>query len=176
MTGEGEIPLPFSFKILVPKQLLKEQNSMNEQILHVSGQVEITLYGADGQVKDHRSVHNMVVATGREIIASLLVGDGVHTKPSKMQIGTGTRTPDLTDVALATPIANSKINLDNGFGSRTNNSVTYTATFNPGVGSGAITEAGIMNDNSTLLNRTTFAVVNKAAADTLTINWTVTIN
>ena len=149
---------------------------MNEQILHISGQVEITLYGADGEVKDHRSVHNMVVATGREIIASLLAGDNAYTRPSKMQVGTGTRTPDLTDVALQNPIASAKIALDNGNGTRTNNSVTYTATFNPGVGSGAITEAAVMNDNSTLLNRTTFAVVNKAAADTLTINWTVTIN
>jgi len=45
-----------------------------------------------------------------------------------------------------------------------------------GVGSGAITEAGIfVGDNNTSLNYyADFAVVTKGAADTLEITWTVT--
>jgi hypothetical protein len=56
--------------------------------------------------------------------------------------------------------------------------VTYTATFNPGVATGAITEAAVLNASTggTMLNRSTFPVVNKAAGDTMTITWTVTLS
>jgi hypothetical protein len=51
------------------------------------------------------------------------------------------------------------------------------ATFPAGTGTGAITEAGILNAASAgiLLCRTTFSVINKGAADTLGITWTVTV-
>jgi hypothetical protein len=56
--------------------------------------------------------------------------------------------------------------------------VVYVATFPPGTGTGAVTEAGILDNSTggTLLCRTTFGVINKAAADTLGITWTVTVN
>ena len=46
-----------------------------------------------------------------------------------------------------------------------------------GTGTGAVVEAGVLNASSggTLLCRTVFAVVNKGAADTLKITWTVTV-
>jgi hypothetical protein len=65
-------------------------------------------------------------------------------------------------------------------GTVSNNVVTYNATFNPGTGTGAITEAGIFNSGTantvTMLCRTVFAVVNKGADDTMSITWTVTIS
>ena len=47
-----------------------------------------------------------------------------------------------------------------------------------GTGTGAITEAGILNASSsgTLLCRTVFSVVNKGSADAMTITWTVTVS
>jgi len=58
------------------------------------------------------------------------------------------------------------------------NTVTATATFPAGTGTGAITEAGILNAASagTLLCRTTFPVVNKAAGDSIAITWVVTVS
>jgi hypothetical protein len=69
------------------------------------------------------------------------------------------------------------------------NTITYACTFLPGTGTGAIVEAGIFNDSSpshtesvsslvggVMLCRTTFAVVNKGADDTMSITWTVTIS
>ena len=49
----------------------------------------------------------------------------------------------------------------------------YTATA-AGTGTGAVTEAGILNASSsgTLLCRTEFSVVNKGSADSMTITWT----
>ena len=60
----------------------------------------------------------------------------------------------------------------------TSNAVAYVASFAAGEGTGAITEAGILNAGSggTLLCRTVFSVVNKAASDSMTITWTVTIS
>jgi len=60
------------------------------------------------------------------------------------------------------------------------NVITYVATYAPGVGTGAITEAGIFNDSAAntgdLLCRTTFLVVNKAIDDSMVITWTITIS
>jgi hypothetical protein len=56
--------------------------------------------------------------------------------------------------------------------------VTYTATFGAGEGTGAITEAALLNASSggTMLCRTVFAVVNKGSQDSMTITWSVTVS
>ena len=56
------------------------------------------------------------------------------------------------------------------------NDVLYVGDWAAGDGTGAITEAGIfrLNDDATLMFYAAFSVVNKAAGDTLQINWTVT--
>ena len=56
--------------------------------------------------------------------------------------------------------------------------ITFEETYAAGVGTGAITEAGIFNDptTGTMLARTVFATVNKGAADVMTISWDVTIS
>lgn len=52
------------------------------------------------------------------------------------------------------------------------------STFNPGEGTGAVTEAGVFNAATAadMLCRTVFAVVNKAATDTMVITWTITLS
>jgi hypothetical protein len=54
----------------------------------------------------------------------------------------------------------------------------YVASFPAGTGTGAIVEAGLFNASSggDMLCRTTFAVVNKGANDSITITWTVTVS
>ena len=58
------------------------------------------------------------------------------------------------------------------------NTVEYVASFAAGTGTGAITEAGVLNAASggTMLCRTVFSVVNKGASDSMTITWTITIS
>ena len=57
--------------------------------------------------------------------------------------------------------------------------VTYAATFAAGTGTGSLIEAGIFNSataaSGTMLCKTSFDVVNKAANDSIAITWTVTI-
>lgn len=143
------------------------------EFLKVTGQVKIVLTDAQGNVKSEQDVTNLVVTTGRNFIASRMVG----TTPavmSHMAVGAGTTAAALGDTALGSELGRSALTA----GTAANNVVTYTATFGAGVGTGAVTEAGILNNVSggTLLCRVVFAVVNKGANDTMAITWTVTVS
>ena len=139
----------------------------------LTGALKIVLADAQGNVKDEVEVPNLVVTVGKNFIASRMIGV-VDDVMSHMAIGTGTTAPAGGDTTLETEAG--RVSLTSA--TRTNNNIAYVATFPPGTGTGAITEAGIFNDASsgTLLCRTTFAEINKAAADTLGITWTVTVN
>jgi hypothetical protein len=60
----------------------------------------------------------------------------------------------------------------------TDNTIQYIASFEAGDGTGAVTEAGIFNaaTGGSMLCRTVFSVVNKAADDTMSVTWTITIS
>ena len=60
----------------------------------------------------------------------------------------------------------------------TTTAIAYVASFVAGVGTGAVTEAGVFNAASagTMLCRTVFSVVNKGAADSMSITWTITVS
>lgn len=143
------------------------------EILKASGSLRVVLTGPDGVIKDDRNFHNLVVTTGRDFVASRLVGTA-STIMSHMAVGSNTTAPALADTALGAELGRVALSSSTA----TTNVVTYTATFPTGTGTGALTEAGIFNAASggTMLCRTVFAVVNKAANDTLSITWTVTIS
>jgi hypothetical protein len=91
-----------------------------------------------------------------------------------MGIGTGATSPGASDTTLGTQTG--RVSLAGSAVST--NTITYTASFPAGTGDGAITEAGIFNASSagTMLCRTTFPVVNKAAGDTIAVTWVVTVS
>jgi hypothetical protein len=91
-----------------------------------------------------------------------------------MAIGTGNTSPAAEDTALGTQTG--RVLLSGNLVEA--NSITYTATFPAGTGTGAITEAGVFNAsvNGTMLCRTVFPVVNKAAGDTIAVTWKVTVS
>lgn len=166
---------------------------INPDKMIATGQLEILLVDANGRVKEHKNVKNTVTISGKKYIASRMKDTvGGHTiapQMSHMALGTGTSGTDDNLQTEATATGN-RIALTVAGGTVTDNQVLYTATF-PSSGPTAlttniaVTEAGIFNyatrattpaANQFMLCRTTFAVVNKLVADTLTINWTVTIN
>ena len=140
--------------------------------LKITGAVEITLFDKDGQVKDQRSIKNLVVTTGKTFIAARMVG--TPTVMSHMAIGSGTVDPAVGDTTLGTELGRVSLTSSAASGAV----VTYIASFGAGTGTGAVTEAGIFNAGSsgTMLCRTEFAVVNKGADDSLSITWTVTVS
>ena len=147
---------------------------INENV-KVTGKLLVQLFDENGLLKEKREINNLVVTAGKNFIASRMTG-AASAVMSHMAVGTGTKAPAAANTTLGAEIAGSRVALTTA--TTAANVVSYATTFNPGVGTGAVTEAGIFNDASagTMLARTTFAVVNKGAADTLTINWTVTVN
>ena len=143
------------------------------ETLKATGSLRVVLTGPDGKVKEDHSFKNLVVNVGKEFVATRMVGTASAVM-SHMAVGSNTTAPVAADTALGTELGRVAISS----GTRTANVVTYTATFPPGTGTGALAEAGIFNANiaGTMLCRTVFAVVNKAANDSLSITWTVTIS
>lgn len=144
-----------------------------QENLTMKGELTISVFGQDGNLKSATKVPNLVVAAGKTYIASRMVGTS-STVMGYMAIGTGTGTPASGDTTLGTEAGRVALT---AFTSSTN-TVTATATFPAGTGTGAITEAAILNaaSNGTMLCRTTFPVVNKAAGDSIAITWTVTVS
>lgn len=145
--------------------------------LGVKGQLAVVLTGPDGKVKAEQVIPNLVVNTGLAYIVSRMVGTSKDPM-SHMALGSGTTAPAAGDTALQTQLG-SRVALSSSTISGDNNEkVVYIAAFGAGEGTGAVTEAGIFNDASAgdMLCRTTFAVVNKGADDTLQITWTITLS
>ena len=144
-----------------------------EEFLKATGKLDIILKDSDGNIKQELHVPNLVVTVGKNFIASRMVGTSSPVM-SHMAIGTNATAPVSANTTLGTEVA--RVALSSATASA--NTVSYSATFPAGTGAGAITEAGIFNaaSSGTLLCRTIFPVVNKAASDALTINWNVTIN
>ena len=145
---------------------------MINDTIKVTGELKITVTKPDGNVHE-TVVPNIVVTDGKEYIASRMK-DASATAMSHMAIGTGSTAAAAGDAALGSEAGRVALTST----TVTSNAVAYVATFPAGTGTGAITEAGILNASSsgTLLCRTVFSVINKGAADTLGITWTVTVN
>jgi hypothetical protein len=145
---------------------------MINDTIKVTGELKITVTKPDGNTHE-TVVPNIVVTDGKEYIASRMK-DATATAMSHMAIGTGSTAAAAGDSTLGTEAG--RVSLTST--TVTSNAVAYVATFGAGTGTGAITEAGIFNASSSgdMLCRTVFSVINKGAADTLGITWTVTVN
>jgi hypothetical protein len=135
--------------------------------IKATGHVVVQLNGETIQ-----EIPNLVVTTGKNFIASRMTGS--TTAMSHMSIGSTSTAAAAGDTALGGELG--RVALSSS--STTAAVTTYSATFPAGTGTGAVVEAGIFNASSagTMLCRTTFAVVNKGANDTLTITWQITIS
>lgn len=149
----------------------------NQSQVSPKGWVTIKKINAAGEVTQEFEVPNLVVTTGKVYIAGKMIAtdSNVPIAMSHMAIGTGTASPAAEDTALGTQTG--RVLLSGSL--QENNSITYTATFPAGTGTGAITEAGIFNGSSgsaTMLCRTVFPVVTKQAGDTIAVTWKVTVS
>ena len=135
--------------------------------IKATGKVLVQLNGQTVQ-----EIPNLVVTTGKNFIASRMTGS--TTAISQMCVGSTSTAAAAGDAALGAELGRVALSSSSTTGAVT----TYSATFPAGTGTGAVVEAGIFNASSagTMLCRTTFAVVNKGANDTLTITWQITIS
>ena len=150
---------------------------MINENLKLSGQLNIVLKDKAGNVKDQREVKNLVVYAGLAYITSRMTGTAKSVM-SHMALGSGTTAPAATQTDLVS-LLGSREALDSTTISGTNNEkVVYVSSFEAGDATGAVTEAGIFNAASggDMLCRTKFDVVNKAADDTMSVTWTITLS
>jgi hypothetical protein len=139
----------------------------------VTGMVNVVVRDDAGKIKQEFTVPNLVVDTGLAFIASRMK-DTTDDAMSHMAVGTDNTAASAADTTLGTELARQAL----ASSTVTSNSIAYVATFAAGTGTGALTEAGLFNDptTGTMLCRTVFAVINKGAADSMTVTWTVTIS
>jgi hypothetical protein len=151
-----------------------EKKMINTDELKVTGSVNVVVHDESGKQKENYTIPNLVVNTGLAYIASRMKDD-TATAMTHMAVGTDTTATAAGNTALGTQLG-SRVSLTST--TVTSNSTAYVATFGAGVGTGALTEAGIFNASTsgTMLCRTVFAVINKGALDTMTITWTITIS
>jgi len=146
---------------------------MINEDLKLRGDVAIVLKDKDGNVKDSREIQNLVVSAGLEFICSRMAGTSAGVM-SHMALGSDTTAAAAGQTDLLS-ILGAREALDSSTAS--NNTITYVSSFEAGQGTGAVTEAGVFNaaSSGTMLCRTVFAVVNKAADDTMSVTWTITL-
>jgi len=140
--------------------------------LKLKGDVAVVLRDKNGNVKEERKINNLIVDTGLNFICDRMKDD--ETAMTHMALGSGTTAPAAGNTALESQLG-SREALDSS--TVTNNQIVFISSFEAGDATGAVSEAGIFNAASggTMLCRVTFSVVNKAADDVLSINWTITL-
>ena len=141
----------------------------------MKGDLTITVKdAATGTIKDQRELKNLVVTAGKGFIASRMAAASASVM-GWIAVGTDSTAAAVGNTALGTEVARVATTVSGGTVST--NTVTYVSTFPAGTGTGALVEAGIFNAASagTMLARTVFSVVNKGAADEMTITWVITV-
>ena len=119
-----------------------------------------------------QKTNNLVVTAGKDWVADRM--NDVNTVMTHMALGTGTTAAAAGDTTLVTELDRNVLTST----TVVNNTIAYACTWAAGDGTGAITEAGIFDASTAgdMLARTVFSVVNKGAADSITITWTITIS
>jgi hypothetical protein len=147
---------------------------MIKESVKLRGNLDIVVYDEQKQIKDERKVNNLVVAVGKNYIASRMESNAAVVM-SHMAVGGGNVSPTTSDTTLSGEI--DRVILDST--TRTNNTLVYVCTFPAGVATGTLAEAGIFNDATanlgTMLCRTNFNEVNKGAGDVVVITWNVVV-
>jgi hypothetical protein len=137
---------------------------------HLEYHMHIVLRDKDGNIKDERKIRNTVTTAGKNMIADRLLAAPTLGVPTHMGIGTGTG----GTTTLTTELDRNALTSKN----RSNAVVTMVGDWAAGDGTGAITEAGVFDASSAgnMHLYQSFSVINKGAADTLSISWTLTIS
>ena len=131
------------------------------------GELRIKIQRASGGIEKYQ-VKNLMVQTGTDFVAARMIGN-TPAVVSHMAVGSGTNAAAAGDTSLQSQLG-SRVPV---IASRAASTVTYTATFAAGVGTGSITEAGLFNaaTGGTMTCRSVFGVKTKDPGDVMTIEW-----
>lgn len=134
--------------------------------------MHLQLFGPDRILKEERFHHNTVTTAGKNGLADQVLAAPTLPKMGWMALGTGTPTATLLGTEATRVAFTSK--------GRAGTVITVVGDFPAGTGTGAITEAGTFDvvtaNTVNMWMSASFAVINKAASDSLSISWTLTIS
>lgn len=146
-----------------------------QETIKAKGRIKFDLFDSSGNLKETREINNVVVTVGKNFLATWLTAATQSTFFMQyIGLGTGTNAANASDTDLQIPLSTRVA----GTLTPSSNVWQNVASFGPGVDTGAITESGIFSASTsgTLFARQTFAVINKAAGDTLQVTWQVTFS
>ena len=149
------------------------------ELIKLTGSVNVKLIGPDGKVKQEHTNHNLVVTVGKSYLCTWLTAATQSTPfMDYVALGTSNSGPTSGDTALGAELSGGGYSRVAGTLTSASNVWTNTATFSPGNGTGAIQEAGLFSASTsgTMFAHQTFSVYNKAAGDTMIIVWSVTFS
>lgn len=157
----------------------RRKRGTDDAQLAIGGLYRMELYGPDDALKDCRVVKNLVVDAGLNWIREYgfdSVTPTTMTRMSRIAIGTGTNAVTSADTTLQTESARQVFTAATGYVAGGTGVVTVLTTFAAGTGTGAVTEAAVLNAAAMgdMWNRVVFAAVNKGAGDTLKVTVTMT--
>jgi hypothetical protein len=139
-------------------------------VIHRQARDEKGRFTSGRDIREELEIFNTVTTAGKNMIADRLLASPTLGVPTHMAIGTGTG----GTTALTTELDRNAFTTK----TRSNAVVTMVGDWAAGDGTGALTEAGVF-DAASVGNMhlyTSFSVINKGAADALTITWTLTIS
>jgi len=141
--------------------------------IKLSGHINFKLFDEARNLKEERSIKNVVVTVGKEFLADWLT-QLTQTDPfmSFIGLGTGSTSATSADTDLETSLPTRLQGTLSSIGTVWQNQVS----FGPGINTGTITESGIFSDSTlgTMLARQTFTGIPKNSLDTLEVTWQIT--
>lgn len=139
--------------------------------VRASGAVQF--FDSDGMLV-HSS--NTVLSLGKEWIAQRCTGE-LSSVVSHIAVGTGTAPVTVSDLGLVSEVGRAAVTAPGAVKPSKKSVIRYAASLASGVGTGALTEAGLFTDgDGTCVARTVFPVKTKGEHDVFTIVWEITIN
>ncbi len=147
------------------------------QICHdkmgIRGEMHAELRDENGNLKDERLIMNTITELCDAHVADQMSDSG-DAAIGYMSVGTGTGQGSAS-IGLATSLDQNALTSTTQGTAGDDNDVVFVGDWAAGDGTGAITEAGIFHaaNNTSMMAVSSFSVINKGAADTLKITWTL---
>lgn len=151
--------------------------------IELKGQLSLVLTDREGRVALAQTASNLVVTTGRDLVAQLF-SDLKVDPVSFMAVGTGDKPTAEDDKELGTQLGPRKplgdvdpsIHLSTvGKGADTRKKITRTVELDFGEANGELREAGLFNaaEGGMMYNRVSFPTVTKTDSFKLTLVWEI---
>ena len=139
-----------------------------------SGELDIVKYDEHGNITEKLHVKNLVVDSGKTLIANLIAATPATTAITHMAVGTSNTAAASSQTALVAEVGRSAMTSSTVSG----NVISFIAIYPAGTATGTLQEAGLFNAATagTMMCRSVFSsAITKGANDAVSVTWTITV-